>query len=424
MRCSQRRTKILCPIPKRGVFARTGRNIHGIGLRMGLLGFLFCAFLAAAPAAKAQTTANDDFESLPEDGISTVSVLINDVLFGPLPWLVVIEAPPSHGDATLVAGNSIAYQPEPDFFGTDSVRYRVCDGAEPVPACDQAWLILTVTPVNDAPLAIDDTLIAFSGLDSPLDVLANDVDVDSDPLKLVSWTMPEHGMVEAIEDSTLLRYRPSASYLGPDSLRYRACDPDGLCSEAWVLIDVQVGNLPPLAQDDVLLTIVNQGRQVNLLANDSDPEGLALGQPEVLAGPFNGSVSSALGGNINYAPALDYVGMDSLRYEVCDTDSLSRCAQATLRIRVEELKLPDSFSPNEDGLLDAYTVEGLDAWPGHRLRIFDRRGAMVWEGAPYGNDWKGEDQSSGKALPDDVYIYRFQLSELGLEFSGTITLRR
>jgi gliding motility-associated-like protein len=376
------------------------------------------------PSAKAQTTANDDFESLLEDGITTVPVLLNDVLFGPLPFTVTIETPPAHGDATLVAGNSIAYQPEPDFFGTDSVRYTVCDGGEPIPACDNAWLVLTVLPVNDAPLARRDTLVAFSGLENDLDVLANDLDVDGDALRIAEWTTPLHGLAEAVEDSTLLRYRPNTGYLGPDSIRYRACDPDGLCAEAWVLLDVQIGNLPPIALDDALLTIVNQGRQVNLLSNDSDPEGMALTQPEILMGPFHGSVSSGLDGRINYAPDLDFVGADSLRYEVCDTDSLPRCAEASLRIRVEELELPDSFSPNADGQLDIYTVDGLEAWPDHRLTIFDRRGAVVWDAAPYGNDWRGEDQGTGRQLPDDVYVYRFRLPELGLEFSGTITLLR
>lgn len=373
---------------------------------------------------QAQTTANDDFVTLTEDGITTVLVLLNDVIFGPLPYTLSIEIPPDHGDASVVTGTTIAYQPDPDFFGTDSVRYRVCDGASPTPACDEAWLVLTVLPVNDPPIAVRDTLVAFTGLDNDLDVLANDEDVDGDALRIDNWTEPEHGSVEAIADSTMLRYRPDAPYLGPDSLRYRICDPDGICAQAWVLLDVQIGNEPPLAQDDLLVTIINQGRQVNLLANDSDPEGLPLASPSVLGGPFHGSVSSGLGGTINYAPDLDFEGADSLRYEVCDTDTLPRCDQATLRIRVEELELPDSFSPNEDGQLDAYAIEGLDAWPQHRLTVFDRRGAVVWDASPYGNDWKGEDQASGRSLPDDVYVYRFRLSELGLDFSGTITLRR
>ncbi|MCQ4349177.1 cadherin-like domain-containing protein [Pseudomonas stutzeri] len=51
---------------------------------------------------------------------------------------------------------SYTYTPPADFHGIDTVDYTVTDGS----LTDTATLTLTVTPVNDAPLANDDSLAA------------------------------------------------------------------------------------------------------------------------------------------------------------------------------------------------------------------------------------------------------------------------
>jgi gliding motility-associated-like protein len=388
-----------------------------------------CALLllAALAPARAQTIANDDFATLDEDGFRVVAVLGNDVLLGLPPHTVTIVDSPGFGTASVVLAGSVFYEPDPDAFGTDSLTYRVCDAAEPVPSCDEALVVFTVLPVNDAPVAVDDTLEALAGFVNRLAVLANDTDVDADVLALSVVSPPVHGSAAPTSGADSLRYVPDPGYLGPDSLRYRACDPSGACAEATVRLEVIVGNLPPQARADTLVTITGFARRIDLLANDADPEGLALTAPVILEGPFHGRAEPGLGGALNYAPDPGFSGRDSLRYETCDTDPLPRCDRARLLIRVEDLRLPDSFSPNGDGLLDRYRPVGLEAWPGSRLSILDRRGlpvfeAIVSEGAPL-PEWDGRAPDGGDA-PPDVYFYRLALPELGTEFTGSITLRR
>jgi Ca2+-binding RTX toxin-like protein len=82
---------------------------------------------------------------------------------------------------------------------------------------------LDVTPVNDAPVAIDDA--AATAVDTPVDivVLANDTDVDGDLLSIFGAPTALHGSVVVNADGSL-RYTPSAGYSGEDTISYQVTD--------------------------------------------------------------------------------------------------------------------------------------------------------------------------------------------------------
>ena len=86
---------------------------------------------------------------------------------------------PSNGTLTLQADGSFTYAPDADFNGTDAFTYAVSDGA----ASDTATAALTVTPVNDAPVAIVADLGTVGEDDVPVvfDALGAVVDIDSAP---------------------------------------------------------------------------------------------------------------------------------------------------------------------------------------------------------------------------------------------------
>ncbi|MCQ4349183.1 Ig-like domain-containing protein [Pseudomonas stutzeri] len=63
------------------------------------------------------------------------------------------------GDSLSVVDGSYIYTPPADFHGTDTVDYTVTDGS----LTDTATLTLTVTPVNDAPVAQNDVSLLASG---------------------------------------------------------------------------------------------------------------------------------------------------------------------------------------------------------------------------------------------------------------------
>ncbi len=142
-----------------------------------------------------------------------------------------------NGDGT------VTFTPDADFNGNTSFTYTVTD---PNGNSDEGLVEITVTPVNDAPVALDDT--AGTPLDTPIEnipVLANDTDVDGDPLRVVSATSP-NGIVAINPDGTL-DFTPTPGFTGPAQINYTvsdrpAGDPDGLTDDA--VLTVNVGDTP------------------------------------------------------------------------------------------------------------------------------------------------------------------------------------
>ena len=76
----------------------------------------------------------------------------------------------------------ITYTPNAGFNGTDNFVYQVCDDGNPLPAqCDDATVTVTVNPVNDPPIAIDDSETTNEDTPVVIDILNNDDD-PNDPL--------------------------------------------------------------------------------------------------------------------------------------------------------------------------------------------------------------------------------------------------
>ncbi|MBN1371943.1 MAG: tandem-95 repeat protein [Anaerolineaceae bacterium] len=134
-----------------------------------------------------------------------------------------IVSQPSNGTASIVAGE-LLYDPNPDYFGTDSFTYLASDSLEDSqPAIAQ----VTIHPVNDAPVGEEDIYDAvfqsFLTVNAAEGLLANDSDIENDPLsvELVSSTL--HGTLVINQDGSFT-YTPTAGYFGPDGFTYRCFD--------------------------------------------------------------------------------------------------------------------------------------------------------------------------------------------------------
>lgn len=122
-----------------------------------------------------------------EDGVGVIDVLRNDT--GDLsPSTLQITTSPVHGAAVLVDGK-VQYTPDPDFNGTDDFDYRICGSG----GCDTAKVNISVIPVNDAPVAVDDVVFtpSLTG-ELKIAVLADngngpDFDVDGDVLTIIPF---------------------------------------------------------------------------------------------------------------------------------------------------------------------------------------------------------------------------------------------
>ena len=136
------------------------------------------------------------------------------------------------------------FTPVKDFTGISRWELKVCDNGSPG-LCGVLVAIINVTPVNDPPLAVDDTVSVMRYTLSKVNVLANDSDADGDVLILNSQpvTGPAHGQATLSEDG-FVSYTSDRLYKGPDVLVYEVCDEasPSLCSQATVTF--MISDLP------------------------------------------------------------------------------------------------------------------------------------------------------------------------------------
>ena len=164
-----------------------------------------------------------------------------------------------------------------------------------------------------------------------------------------------------------------------------------------------------------------QGMPIVVAVLQNDTLGGGITTFEVTLDPENGEASILPDQSINYVPNPDFCGVDSFRYTVC---TLEGCASAfvTITVLCNELTVYNGFSPNGDGINDAFTITGLNTFDGHTLYVYNRWGNLVLQSEDYQNDWRGTWQ--GSDLPSGIYFYVLQLEGEAEPRSGSVTLHR
>ncbi|MBN2262131.1 MAG: tandem-95 repeat protein, partial [Prolixibacteraceae bacterium] len=150
---------------------------------------------------------------------------------------------PQFGEYSLIESNKvISYTPNENYFGPDWIDYRVCDSNN---NCDFAQINIWVEPVNNAPVAIDDSYVVNENVQKRFYVLANDFDVDGilnfASLDTVAGEGPRKGELIIDRNTGTMLYTPQINS-DVDRFNYRICDNEGNCSEATVMVIVDLGN--------------------------------------------------------------------------------------------------------------------------------------------------------------------------------------
>ncbi len=220
--------------------------------------------------------------------------------------------------------------------GSETILLTVSD---PQGAGDQDSVTFTILPVNDPPMAVNDTVFVLEDSVVTFNVLLNDSDVENDTLNIQSFSNPKFGQI-TLQDS-IFTYRPKANYFGLDSLHYILNDGNGGLDTAFVFIYVlPVNDAPVISKIDD--QVIEEGQTFPALALDNyandvdDPDSL-------LSWSFKGNTELAVSISpqrilfVN-PPTKDWNGSEWLTLTVKDTSGLADSA----RVKFEVLAVNDT----------------------------------------------------------------------------------
>ncbi|HCM0485190.1 TPA: tandem-95 repeat protein, partial [Vibrio parahaemolyticus] len=191
-----------------------------------------------------------DKATVVEDTSTVIKVLGNDTFEGD-GKVVSLDTNngPANGTVSVNPDGSVTYTPNDNYQGTDSFTYIVTSGG----VSESTTVSVDVTPVNDAPVAKDDTAITDEDTPVTIDVLPNDNCIDGDKLSIQSASVPEaQGKVEIVDGK--LVFTPAENFNGDAEITYTVTDGE-LTDAAKVTVTVNPVNDAPTIKVDAVESI-------------------------------------------------------------------------------------------------------------------------------------------------------------------------
>lgn len=181
---------------------------------------------------------------------------------------------------------------------------------------------------------------------------------------------------------------------------------------------------PPQPRDDEYRAPFQGEVTFDPTENDNNPAGVTITYGPIPAGS---SLDDNGDGTFTFRAPANFVGEIGIDYSVlsdgCTTTS------ATVFIIVGEgveCEAPNIFTPNNDGMNDAFVVPCLldtDRFPASQVTIYNQWGDEVYRsGKPYQSDWDGTFQ--GSALPVATYFYTIDFGDGREGSSGSVRIER
>jgi hypothetical protein len=230
---------------------------------------------------------------------------------------------PLHG---ILEGNT--YMPNTDYNGEDSFTYQVCDEYG---ACDEGTFSLSITPINDSPMAIADVIEGTEDNWVTGSVSGNDFDIDSPVLDYFSLEENNPYNVSLAVDGSFT-WLPPANFSGSVVFEYRVCDNQGLCDTAIATIHVAEVNDIPLVNFPSLLMEEDGQAEYTAIYYAFDSEGQSIQQSIVSAQGVQVVLNPA-SGFLQLDAATNYFGPAMVVLNTCD--AVGGCSTDTLFIEIQ-----------------------------------------------------------------------------------------
>ncbi|MBA2653478.1 MAG: tandem-95 repeat protein [Gammaproteobacteria bacterium] len=220
-----------------------------------------------------------------------------------------------HFDST---SHTLSGTPDDPNVGTINIKITATDSNN---AQASNIFNLTVNPVNDAPVARNDTAVVNEDNQVVINPLANDTDVDGDNLVVSNFdSASAQGGVITYQDGNLV-YAPAANFNGTDTFNYSIADGKGGTHNATVSVNVLAVNDAPTANADSLIVDQNSNNNIiNVLNNDTQgPANESSQLLKVIAANADfGLVTINEDGTLSYKPNDGHFGDDVIHYTIQD----------------------------------------------------------------------------------------------------------
>ena len=282
--------------------------------------------------------ARADSYTVDEDNMLSDNVMTNDLGLGDPPVLVHSNTNPVNGSLVINPNGTFTYTPTSQFNGADSFQYTIrdVDGDE-----STATVNITVNPINDLPVANNDTYTIPEDTQLNDDVTSNDQNLFDLSISVTLVSNVNNGSLALNTDGTFT-YTPNSEYFGEDNFTYRLTDGNGDVVTASVSITVQFNNDgAPVAVNDNTSTNEDTPVVIDVLSNDTDVDGnQTIDKATVLikTSPVNGSITDQdfATGEVTYTPNLNYTGSDSFTYTIKDESGAeSNIATVSINVTVD-----------------------------------------------------------------------------------------
>ncbi|WJT08518.1 Ig-like domain-containing protein [Vibrio harveyi] len=258
-----------------------------------------------APVAVNDTVTTDEDTAVTIDVLANDSDPENDTL-----TITAASVPTEQGTVAIVDGK-LVFTPAENFNGDATISYTISDGQ----LTDDATVAVTVNPVNDAPVAVNDTVATNEDTAVTIDVLTNDSDLENDQLTITNASVPAEQGTVTIVDGKLV-FTPAENFNGDATISYTISDGQ-LTDDATVAVTVNPVNDAPVAVNDAVSTDEDTAVTIDVLANDSDPENDTLTITAVSVPAEQGTVT-IVDGKLVFTPAENFYGDATISYTISD----------------------------------------------------------------------------------------------------------
>ena len=311
-----------------------------------------------APEAVADTA------TVSEDSATTsIDVIANDtdVDLGNILSLTTVSTPGTGTVSINLDGVSVDYTPSADFNGTEVITYTVSDGTDTA----TGTLTVTVTPVNDAPVAVADTAtVSEDSATTSIDVIANDTDVDlGNILSLTTVSTPGTGTVSINLDGVSVDYTPSADFNGTEVITYTVSDGTDTATGTLTVTVTPVNDAPEAIADTATVSEDSATTSIDVIANDTDVDLGNILSLTTVSTPGTGTVSINLDGvSVDYTPSADFNGTEVITYTVSDgTDTATGTLTVTVTpVNDAPIAVEDTASVLENAIMISTDVISND----------------------------------------------------------------